>query len=98
MGFSGRGAQLSTLIRSALPTLLGRTDTNPLDGMACQSGTNYRDEGHVCLIPVSAPEQVQSEMPIWTFFSEVPAARGPSSDDSAETEQSDWLKERSNPS
>ena len=44
------------------------------------------------------PEQVQSEMPNWTFFSEVPAARGPSFDDSAETEQSNWLKERSNPS
>jgi len=40
------------------------------------------------------PEQVQSEMPIWTFLSEVPAARGPVFDDSAETEQSDWLKER----
>ena len=39
------------------------------------------------------PEQVQSEMPIWTFLSEVPAARGPIFDDSAETEQSDWLKE-----
>jgi hypothetical protein len=38
------------------------------------------------------------KMPIWTFLSEVPAARGPSFDDSAETEQSDWLKERSNPS
>jgi hypothetical protein len=37
-------------------------------------------------------------MPNWTFFSEVPAARGPSFDDSAETKQSNWLKERSNPS
>ena len=43
-------------------------------------------------------EQVQSEMPIWTFLSEVPAARGLILDESAETEQSDWLKERSNPS
>jgi hypothetical protein len=47
MGFSGRGAQLSTLIRSALPTLLGRTDTNPLDGMACHAGTNYRTKDMV---------------------------------------------------
>jgi hypothetical protein len=37
-------------------------------------------------------------MPNWTFFSEVPAARGPSFDDSEETEQSNWLEERSNPS
>ena len=44
------------------------------------------------------PEQEQSEMPIWRFFSEVPAAQEPSFDDSAETEQSDWLKERSSPS
>jgi hypothetical protein len=44
------------------------------------------------------PEQEQSEMPIWRFFSEVPAARRPSSDDSAEAQLSDWLKERGNPS
>ncbi|SDJ48837.1 hypothetical protein SAMN05428953_106282 [Mesorhizobium muleiense] len=37
-------------------------------------------------------------MPYLTFFSEVPAARGPNFDDYAETEQSNWLKERSNPS
>ncbi|UVC13243.1 hypothetical protein [Mesorhizobium onobrychidis] len=37
-------------------------------------------------------------MPNVTFFSEVPAARGPNFDDYAETEQSNWLKERSNPS
>ncbi|RWH81257.1 MAG: hypothetical protein EOQ86_06290 [Mesorhizobium sp.] len=46
---------------------------------------------------VADAEQLQSEMPNWTFFSEVPAARGPSFDDSAETKQSNWLKERSNP-
>jgi hypothetical protein len=56
------------------------------------------DEGHGCLIPVSAPEREQSEMPNLTFFSEVPAARGPNFDDYADTEQSNWLKERSNPS
>jgi hypothetical protein len=59
-----------------------------------QAGTP--DERHGCLIPVSASAHEQSEMPNLTFFSEVPAARGPSFDDSAETEQSDWLKERSN--
>jgi hypothetical protein len=42
--------------------------------------------------PNAARKLRQSEMPIWTFLSEVPAARGPSFDDSAETEQSDWLK------
>jgi hypothetical protein len=41
--------------------------------------------------------QMQSEMPIWTFFSEVPAAQGPFFGDSAETEQSNWLEQRSNP-
>ena len=30
-----------------------------------------------CLIPVSAPERGQSEMPNVTFYSEVPAARVP---------------------
>jgi hypothetical protein len=33
-------------------------------------------------------------MPNVTFFSEVPAARGPNFDDYAETKQSNWLKER----
>jgi glycine/D-amino acid oxidase-like deaminating enzyme len=34
MGYSGRGAQLSTLIGSVLADLaMGRTDTNPIDGM-----------------------------------------------------------------
>ena len=36
----------------------------------------------------------QSEMPIRTFFSEVHAARAPTFEDSAETEQSHWLEER----
>ncbi|CCV13888.1 hypothetical protein MESS4_600007 [Mesorhizobium sp. STM 4661] len=36
----------------------------------------------------------QSEMPIRTFFSEVLAAREPAFEDSAETEQSNWLEER----
>jgi len=44
------------------------------------------------------PEQVQSEMPVWRIFSEVPAAQGPFFGDSAETEQSNWLEQRSNPS
>ncbi|AZN96069.1 hypothetical protein EJ066_01445 [Mesorhizobium sp. M9A.F.Ca.ET.002.03.1.2] len=44
------------------------------------------------------PEQVQTEMPIWRFFSEVPAAQGPFFGDSAETEQSNWLEQRSHPS
>jgi hypothetical protein len=42
------------------------------------------------------PEQLQSEMPIWRFFLEVPAAQGPFFSDSAEIEQSDWLEQRSN--
>jgi hypothetical protein len=56
------------------------------------------DEGRGCLIPVSPPEREQSEMPYVTFFSEVPAARGPNFDDYADTEQSNWPKERSNAS
>ncbi|CAG1013923.1 hypothetical protein RHIZO_04642 [Rhizobiaceae bacterium] len=44
------------------------------------------------------PEHVQSEMPIWRFLLEVPAAQGSFFSDSAEPEQSDWSKERSNPS
>ncbi|MER8387729.1 hypothetical protein NKJ46_14735 [Mesorhizobium sp. M0166] len=105
-------AQSSTLIGSALADIvMGRTVTNPLGGMACiwcrctpeifghiPHGRVLPDEGCGCLIPVSAPKREQSEMPNWMFFSEVPAARGPSFEDSAETEQSNWLEERSNPS
>ena len=36
----------------------------------------------------------QSEMPIRALFSEVPAARAPTFEDSAEREQSNWLEER----
>jgi hypothetical protein len=50
------------------------------------------------MLALTPPEQVQSEMPIWRFFLEVPAAQGSFFDDSAEPEQSDWLEQRSNPS
>ncbi|RWI08768.1 hypothetical protein [Mesorhizobium sp.] len=59
-----------------------------------------RDRSHFTGLNARADSagQVQSEMPNLTFFSEVPAARGPNFDDYADTEQSNWLKERSNPS
>ncbi|TIT02510.1 hypothetical protein [Mesorhizobium sp.] len=97
MGFSERGAQLSTLIPQFPADIAGPHGT-PTPATAMPVAHELPDEGRGCLIPVSAPEREQSEMPNVTFFSEVPAARGPNFDDYAETKQSNWLKERSNPS
>ena len=79
----------------AIPADIAGPHGTPTPATAMPVAHELPDEGRGCLIPVSAPEREQSEMPNVTFFSEVPAARRPSSDDSAETEQSDWLKERS---
>ncbi|WP_292540264.1 metal-sensing transcriptional repressor [Mesorhizobium sp.] len=45
-------------------------------------------EGRACVTCSRAPKQAQSEMPIWTFLSEVRAARVQRFRDSAGTEQS----------
>ena len=45
--FGTRRAVVDLDPRWALPTLLGPTDTNPLDVMACHVGTNYRTKDMV---------------------------------------------------
>jgi hypothetical protein len=95
MGFRGAPVDLGPVPLADIA--MGRTDTNRSMALRCRRRV-LPDERHGGMIQVSALEQVQSEMLIWTAHSEVPAARGPSFDDSAEPEHSDWLKERSNPS
>jgi hypothetical protein len=73
-----------------------RARTEPVFGVCDVTVIGATSSGS--MLVQTPPEHVQSEMPIWRYHLEVPAAQGPFFSDSAEPEQSDCSKERSNPS